>query len=70
MQRSLGVAVILLLCMYSLMPRVKGCNPSLRPSRDSKNACVATVCSKGGTCGFPCHCVGNTNPWCNGYCTK
>uniref|UniRef100_A0A0C9RVJ4 Putative secreted protein n=1 Tax=Amblyomma americanum TaxID=6943 RepID=A0A0C9RVJ4_AMBAM len=69
MQRYLVVAVIVLLCMHSLMPRVKGCNPSLRPGKNPRYTCVADDCGKRGVCGTPCKCIGNNNPWCNGYCT-
>uniref|UniRef100_A0A0C9R3E0 Putative secreted protein n=1 Tax=Amblyomma americanum TaxID=6943 RepID=A0A0C9R3E0_AMBAM len=69
MQRYLAVAVILLLCMQSLMPRVEGCNPKNRPPKNRKHPCVADVCGKGGSCGGSCRCTGNDNPWCNGYCT-
>ncbi|KAK8782915.1 hypothetical protein V5799_015744 [Amblyomma americanum] len=70
MHRYLGVAVILLLCMQSLLPRVEGCNPTLRPSTNRNYKCVAKVCGKGGSCDPPCRCIGNTNGWCNGYCTR
>ncbi|KAK8756964.1 hypothetical protein V5799_000334 [Amblyomma americanum] len=50
MQRYLAVAVIVLLCMHSLMPRVKGCNPSLRPGKNRQYPCVADVSP--GSCSF------------------
>ncbi|KAK8782911.1 hypothetical protein V5799_015748 [Amblyomma americanum] len=69
MRRYLEIAVILLLCMHSLMPSVEACEPTKRPPKNPKLQCVADVCGGKGKCGQPCKCTGNDNPWCNGYCT-
>uniref|UniRef100_A0A0C9SEH3 Putative secreted protein n=1 Tax=Amblyomma americanum TaxID=6943 RepID=A0A0C9SEH3_AMBAM len=69
MQLYLGHAVILLLCMLSLMLSVEACDPKKRPSKDPHNDCVGKVCVKGECQDYGCTgCIGS-NVMCNGYCT-
>uniref|UniRef100_A0A0C9R3I1 Putative secreted protein n=1 Tax=Amblyomma americanum TaxID=6943 RepID=A0A0C9R3I1_AMBAM len=71
MQRYLLYAVIILICVHSLMSSVNGCNTKLRPPRKKGKDCLGRDCNKnqcrysqGGCNG----CVGS-HAWCSGYCT-